>query len=47
MSTSRDRDLGMLRDITRRDFIGTVAVGLGAASVLGAGELGAQPIARA
>ena len=45
MSASRDRELGMFRDISRRDFIGTVAVGLGAASVLGGGALGAQPIA--
>ena len=47
MTASRDRDLGMFRDITRRDFIGTVAAGLGAASVLGSRELGAQPFARA
>ena len=47
MTASRDRDLGMFRDISRRDFIGTVAVGLGAASILGANELGAQPDARA
>ncbi len=47
MSTSRDRDLGLFRNISRRDFIGTVAVGLGAASVLGSGELGAQSFAGA
>lgn len=44
MRTPRDRDLGMCRDITRRDFIGTVAVGLGAASVLGATDALAQPL---
>ena len=47
MSLSRDRDLGMFRDISRRDFIGTVAVGLGAASLLNANSLSAQGIARA
>lgn len=47
MSASRDRELGMFRDISRRDFIGAVAVGLGAASVLGADELGAQSVPRA
>jgi spermidine dehydrogenase len=47
MSASRDHELGMFRDISRRDFIGTVAVGLGAASVLGAREAGGQPIAHA
>ncbi len=47
MSDSNDRDLGMFRDISRRDFLGTVAVGIGAASGLGAGELGAQPSAHA
>jgi spermidine dehydrogenase len=46
MSQSRDRELGMFRDISRRDFIGTVAVGLGAASLLG-GEAGAQSVAHA
>ena len=35
MSTKRDRDLGMHRAITRRDFIGGVAVGLGGASLAG------------
>ncbi len=39
-----DRELGMFRDITRRDFIGTVAVGLGA-SVLGAQSANAQSLA--
>ena len=34
MSTKRDRELGMFRDISRRDFIGGVAVGLGSASWL-------------
>ena len=34
MSTKRDRDLGMHRAITRRDFIGGVAVGIGSASWL-------------
>ncbi len=32
MSNRRDRDLGMHRPITRRDFIGGVAVGLGGAA---------------
>ena len=32
MSDSRDRDLGMHRPITRRDFIGGVAVGLSGAT---------------
>ncbi len=47
MTASRDRDLGMFRDISRRDFIGTVTVGLGAASLLNANSLGAQPVAHA
>ena len=34
MSTRRDRELGMDRPITRRDFIGGVAVGLGGATWL-------------
>ena len=38
MASPSDRELGMDREISRRDFIGTVAVGLGAASVLGASE---------
>ena len=42
MSSTRDRDLGMFRDISRRDFVGAVAVGLGAVSVLGPGEAHAQ-----
>ncbi len=45
MTASRDRELGMYRDISRRDFVGTLAVGLGAASLLGAGELAAQNVA--
>ncbi len=47
MSASRDRDLGLFRDISRRDFIGAVTVGLGAASVLGSGELGAEGLGQA
>ncbi len=48
--TAEERDLGMDRDITRRDFLNTVALGTGAA-LLGtaapglAGKLAAQPVA--
>jgi spermidine dehydrogenase len=44
MSASRDRALGMFSDISRRDFLGTVAIGLGGASLLGARQAGAQNI---
>ncbi len=44
MSAPRDRELGMDRTITRRDFLGTVAVGVGAASLLGARPAGAQAL---
>lgn len=37
MSTQRDRDLGMDRPITRRDFINGVAVGVGGAWMAGCG----------
>jgi spermidine dehydrogenase len=46
MSPHRDRELGMFRDISRRDFVGTVAVGLGAASLLGTNTAGAQRLTR-
>ncbi len=42
MTSSRDRELGMSRDISRRDFVGTVAVGLGTASLLGSRAAFAQ-----
>jgi len=32
MSKDRDRELGMFREITRRDFLNGVAVGTGAAA---------------
>ncbi len=44
MSTRRDRELGMFRDITRRDFIGGVAVGLGSASWLSGCAPGDPPV---
>ncbi|MEZ5416767.1 MAG: NAD(P)-binding protein [Vicinamibacterales bacterium] len=44
MATKRDRDLGMDRPITRRDFIGGVAVGLGGASLLAGCGPGEPPI---
>jgi spermidine dehydrogenase len=44
MSSRRDRDLGMFRDITRRDFIGGVAVGLGSASWLSGCAPGEPPV---
>jgi spermidine dehydrogenase len=44
MSTRRDRELGMDRPITRRDFIGGVAVGLGAASWLPGCAPGEPPL---
>ena len=43
MSTQRDRELGMDRPITRRDFIGGVAVGLGSATWLAGCSPGAPP----
>ena len=45
MSAPDDRTLGMFRNISRRDFVGTVAVGVGAASLLGARSAGGQAIA--
>jgi len=42
MTTPDDHALGMSRDISRRDFVGSVALGLGAASVLGARSALAQ-----
>ena len=44
MSDQRDRDLGMDRPITRRDFIGGVAVGLGSASLLSGCGPGEPPV---
>ncbi|MGE0815300.1 MAG: NAD(P)-binding protein [Vicinamibacterales bacterium] len=44
MSTKRDRELGMDRPITRRDFIGGVAVGLGGASLLSGCGPGEPPV---
>ncbi|HUU36200.1 MAG TPA: FAD/NAD(P)-binding protein, partial [Vicinamibacterales bacterium] len=44
MSTKRDRELGMFRDISRRDFIGGVAVGLGSASWLSGCAPGEPPV---
>ncbi len=44
MSTRRDRELGMFRNITRRDFIGGVAVGLGSASWLSGCAPGEPPV---
>jgi len=44
MSTRRDRDLGMDRPITRRDFIGGVAVGLGSAGLLAGCGPGDPPV---
>ncbi|MCC6990048.1 MAG: twin-arginine translocation signal domain-containing protein, partial [Acidobacteria bacterium] len=44
MSTRRDRDLGLDRPITRRDFINGVAVGLGAGSVLAGCGPGEPPV---
>src|SRR5262245_38057891 len=44
MSTKRDRDLGMDRPITRRDFIGGVAVGLGGASFIAGCGPGETPV---
>ncbi len=46
MTTPRDRELGMSRDISRRDFVGTVAVGLGAASLLDPRAAFAQSLRR-
>jgi spermidine dehydrogenase len=44
MSTKRDRELGMHRPITRRDFIGGVAVGLGGASLIAGCGPGETPV---
>lgn len=44
MSARRDRELGMFRNITRRDFIGGVAVGLGSASWLSGCAPGEPPV---
>jgi spermidine dehydrogenase len=44
MSTTRDRDLGMDRPITRRDFLGGVAVGIGGASLLAGCSPGQPPV---
>lgn len=44
MSDQRDRNLGMDRPITRRDFIGGVAVGLGSASLLSGCSPGEPPV---
>ncbi len=43
MASKRDRELGMFRDISRRDFIGGVAVGLGSASWLSGCAPGEPP----
>ena len=44
MSDQRDRDLGMHRPITRRDFIGGVAVGIGGATWLAGCRPGEPPL---
>lgn len=42
---AEDRDLGMSRDISRRDFVNGVAVATGAAAVLSSGKASADDIA--
>ena len=43
MSTRSDRELGLFRDISRREFIGNVAAGVGAVGFLNACALHAPP----
>ena len=43
MSTRSDRELGLFQDISRREFIGNVAAGVGAVGFLNACALHAPP----